>query len=218
MRLPDRPALNVVLGVVLALVVLGFLSWPGIVGQKQAAHMFLPNNSLSASPAQSSASSVYSISSIPTSTQTMISTLSSSSTVTAAESSSSIPAPSNSVGASGFNISSSSLGSTNGPVPVSSLNNGTLPSFNSGPDTVAQQVQSTVTTVVRAVTTGIAYNFGNSSSSSSAPSLAGPSFSQQIIGNGVFSTLAILTLGAIIIAVGSMLFVYRKVDSEDSED
>ncbi len=43
MRFPDRPVLNGLLGVVCALIVLGLLSWPGLVGQNQASPLFAQN-------------------------------------------------------------------------------------------------------------------------------------------------------------------------------
>ena len=109
MRLPDRPVLNVVLGVVFALIVLGFLSWPGIVGSKQAPQYLVPAaNVNSASSAQSLSSSSASSTSVLSSVQTAVST-SSSATVVAAASTSSVPAPTNSVGGNGSNASISSF-------------------------------------------------------------------------------------------------------------
>jgi hypothetical protein len=147
----------------------------------------------------------------------LISTLSSSETL-AAETTSIVPAPSNSVVGSGSNVSTSSYGSTNRPFPassLSSLSNSTLLTVSNGEDTVVGQLTN-VTTVREAGTTTTLP--GNSSSSSSASAFAEPALAPQNFGYAGFSTLSILTLGAVIVGVGSMIFVHRKVDSEDSEN
>jgi len=221
MRLPDRPALNVVLGVVLGLAVLVFLSSPGIVGQKQASTLLFPASVPNSNSGQSLSSS-QSSSSAPNNTMTMVSTLSSSATIAAAQSSSGVPAPSNSFGGSGSNASSSSLGSTNRPVPTfssSSPQNLSMGTVNGSQGSTAGETQTAVITTVvqQGVSTTVAAP-GNSSRASTASVSAEPALSSQISSVSLYSTLAILTFGAVIIAVGSMLFVYRRVNSEDSED
>jgi hypothetical protein len=202
MKLPDRPVLNGILAVLCALVVLGVLSTPAIVGQQ--APSFSSKNPASSNSAGYVSNSSNMSPSIPTTsfTVTNLSFSNSSSNVPAGQTLASVPSHSS---------------QNNQTFQSSSSSNATGPASPSP----ALQGNTTVTTTETAIapTTNTelqSQSFQSSSSSPSAPSLtqsAGTKLSSQTL-----QTFGILSISAIVIALGSMFFVYRRVGREDSLD
>jgi hypothetical protein len=212
MKFPDRPALNGILGVVCAIVVLLLLSSPKIVGTSQSSPLFAQNfQATSSANGSGSLSSSSSQSLLPgTSSSELLS-----STLPAASSSPSTMGEQST--RTGFSVS----GSSNLPVPPHSTfanytassssaaaeNEPTTTELSSTTNTSVDQVESSViqttsTTVVSEVTSPV----------TGAPSSNLPKVSTQS-----FQTLGILSIGSVIIALGSMLFVYRRVDREGED-
>lgn len=201
MRFPDRPALNGLLAVVCALVVLGLLSWPGVVGPTHASPYFVK----SSSPSESG-SMVSSSSSLPNLSPS----------VTSSVASSSSPAVSQTVSA----LSTSVAGSSNSPIPTGNFSNGNGTASSSSSEVAAAAnttvvEQSTVTAVASTQfsgTTTVPQFTYPTTTSSPIYTVASQSVAA---GQSAFRTLILLSLGSVVIAVCSMLFVYRRINQSD---
>jgi hypothetical protein len=217
MKFPDRPVLNGILAVICALVVLGLLSTPALVGQ-QASPFLQAKNVPSSNSAGSASSSSYSTSgAIPA---TSLALTSSSSTTLA----SNTPAGQTFSGMKS-NESVSVSGSSNFPIPShSTANNLTIPSSTSAgmsanSTSMAAQTNTTVNTTVTSLETAVVTQSSSSQSSSlsSTPLAPAQTFGAKL-DSQTFQVLGILSISSVIIAVGSMLFVYRRVSREDNTD
>jgi hypothetical protein len=185
-RLPDRPVLNGVLAVALAVLVLGFLSWPGIVGTARGSPL-IEQKIPSTSPVLSSSSVANSGAQSSSSFETTI--VSSSSSV----------------------LSSSSSfvsGSSNSPVHTGNQTDNVSLAPSSSP------ANTTVTTVYSAATTVMA-NTPSAAYTSSTPSTAAFSSSTGRSSISPLSILGALSVGSVVIAIACTFLAYRRLNAEE---
>lgn len=223
MRIPDRPVLNGILGVACALVVLALLSWPGIVGPSRAPSILQQQNTSSAGrPVGSVSSSSSSVTVVLANSPTTSAILSSTTLQTSSQ-----PVFTTANGS----ISTSASGSSNLPFPavnssgnyssssVAALSNVKSNSTITVAQTATTATQDGVTTVLPVVTT-----VSSVLSSASVPqSTYGSSPSQfstaasPVVDLKSFQTLGLLSVSSVIIAVGCTLFVFKRMEREESD-
>jgi hypothetical protein len=213
MKIPDRPALNILLGIVFALVVLGVLSTPALVGSQAPSLLVSQNTRESNAGGVASSNPSVAVSSSASSTSIPTSSISSLTLSTGF-----IPSQTS-------RGNESNSGSSYAPVPT----NSTSGSFAAASTSITTVVASTsavvsnednlsrslATSVAQEETTMISLN----SSVTSSPLTA---YSVVAAGSGVdshtFLIFGLISVSSVIVAAGSMLLVYRRVRNEgDSE-
>ena len=218
MKFPDRPALNVILGVVCALVVLAVLSSP--LAGSQSSPLVANRNAASVNSNVGS----YGSSSSATAPLTSLSLTSSSSTSFLVSST----AAAQQLQSSNSSESMSVSGSKNSQVPTNSSADAIAPALSSVTTLIgtanALPNAQTNTTVISMATSAVPEQttVGSVSialSSSTKPSA--PNFGPAL-GNNVesrtFQIFGIISITSVVIAAGSMLLVYRRVSREDSSE
>ena len=217
MRLSDRPIVNAILGVAFALVLLGFLAWPAL-----ASHNSSIGSIAGLSPSKAANS--------PSPSSPSVSTTVYEATATSQTSS----------GSASGQGASSPLNSVPPPNSAqSSANSGTLEysADESNQTPQSSGISSTITTIAitqETNTTVIETQISNpaqqqlqnttlsSSTSSSLVHVGGGGSSTETpsatsLGSG-FNTLTFLSASALVIAVGSMFLVYRRIDANDATE
>jgi len=216
MRLPDRPVLNGILGVLCALVILALLSFPTIVGPTRAAPVLVNQNA-----ALSSASSGTMQSSLSSSINTVIGQITpNSSSSTLIPQSSSQPAYSEGTGSG---VSTSISGSSNLPLPVTnssdsySLNTVTSSTKNSNSTFVAAQSTTTIETATTISTPAtLVVTSSNSHSNFGNPSTLSQ-HSSPVVDFKSLQTFGLLSLGSVIIALSCMSLIYRQTENDQND-
>jgi len=214
LRLSDRPLLNGILGVVCALVVLGLLSWPGLVGPARGSPVLEQNFGSTSTPTINAGGLASSSStSLPVSTPASSSSSSPAQSSVALSSSEAIP-PTKS------NLSTLVSGSSNSPVYHGSsvganssygfANNSAADSTNT---TVMAQTDSEVGPVVSTV------SIQATTDSRAASTVSAATQSAKFAGGGsAIETLGTLTVASVVVAAGSMLLVLRRVRREEEQE
>jgi len=215
MKIPDRPAFNIILGIVFALVVLGVLSTPFLVGS-QAPSLFVSQNTRESNAGGAASSNP----SVAASTSVSSTSLPAYSVSSLSSSTGSIPSQT-----SRGNESNLLSGSSYAPVPTNSTS-GNLAAASTSITTVMASTsavvnnednlsQSFVTSIIQEATTVISPNSSVTSSPSTQYSVVA---SSSGLDSHTFLIFGLISVSSVVLAAGSMLLVYRQVRNEGDSD